>query len=219
MTPSLTEAQILLLGVGGSGAASTATITLDLSNCPDTTLSADKLTATNADFGAAPRICRSIASAGSGLYYIEATNTGPSASGVGLGIINSTASLTLDIWTTANGIGSPSNDPGIYTSGSSVGSTDGTWNTTGAGVDMALDLTNRKIWFRLRGGSLWNNSGTANPATNTGGLNLPSGLASGAVYVAVETFKNSPQDQITINFGATPFADTPPVGFGNFHNV
>ncbi len=38
-------------------------------------------------------------------------------------------------------------------------------------IELALDIDNRTIWFRVNGGN-WNNSGAANPVTNTGGITL-----------------------------------------------
>lgn len=42
-------------------------------------------------------------------------------------------------------------------------------------MDVAVDVPNLKIWFRKNGSGTWNLSGTANPATNTGGAVLTSG--------------------------------------------
>ncbi len=51
-------------------------------------------------------------------------------------------------------------------------------------VEVALDIDNRAIWFRVNGGN-WNNSGSANPVTNTGGITL--GAVMGPkLFLAVE---------------------------------
>lgn len=49
-----------------------------------------------------------------------------------------------------------------------------TYNSWSSGdtLCIALDLDNLLIWFRVNGGN-WNNSGTADPATSTGGLFVP----------------------------------------------
>lgn len=41
-------------------------------------------------------------------------------------------------------------------------------------ADCAVDIPNLKIWFRKNGTGNWNNSGTDDPATNTGGATLSS---------------------------------------------
>jgi hypothetical protein len=75
---------------------------------------------------------------------------------------------------------------------------------------VAYDIGNGTIWFRTNGGN-WNNSGTSNPATNTGGISL---LFGSSVYPAAALYDAT--DQITVNFGATAYAFTPPTGFGNW---
>lgn len=62
------------------------------------------------------------------------------------------------------------------------------------------------IWFRQNNGN-WNNSGTANPTTNTGGYPL-TGLQS-----AMIPFGIADNNGITFNFGASSFAHTVPSGF------
>lgn len=60
-------------------------------------------------------------------------------------------------------------DSNVYTNNAGVA----TWATFGDGdtVQFAYDRTNNRLWARVNGGN-WNNSGTANPATNTGGFNV-----------------------------------------------
>jgi hypothetical protein len=76
---------------------------------------------------------------------------------------------------------------------------------------VALDLTNKMIWFRLNGGN-WNGDPTANPATNVGGIDI-STWVTGAVYgLAVCSATNN---QVHINAGPA-FAQAKPAGFANF---
>jgi len=49
---------------------------------------------------------------------------------------------------------------------------------------LAVDATTRQFWVR-RNTALWNSSSTANPATATGGIALPSGMT-GAIHLAYE---------------------------------
>jgi hypothetical protein len=66
------------------------------------------------------------------------------------------------------------------------------------------------VWFKKQGGTNWNNSGTANPATGVGGLLLS---GAGAIYLLGTLFGNTPGDTGTVNFGATAFIGTVPSGF------
>lgn len=76
---------------------------------------------------------------------------------------------------------------------------------------VAADLDNERIWFRRNGGQ-WNGSGTANPATNTGGLDISAVFAATPAFPEV-SFISSTAVQAVANFGATAFAFTKPSGF------
>jgi hypothetical protein len=58
---------------------------------------------------------------------------------------------------------------------------------TGDTVTFAWDNGNNRAWIRVNGGN-WNSSGTANPATNTGGIDI-SGLIVGARFFTWSTDK------------------------------
>ncbi len=78
-------------------------------------------------------------------------------------------------------------------------------------VSIALDLVNNTIWFRTNAGN-WNNNVVNNPATNTGGLSIASLMAAGyGLHPYLGFYFNN--DQSTINFGDTTFAQTAPSGF------
>lgn len=92
--------------------------------------------------------------------------------------------------------------------------------TTGVNIGVALlveqsggiDTAQSRIWFRVNGGN-WNNSGTANPATNTGGHVIGAGNAFYFPFFACASIATA-GDTIVLNSGGTPFAYTEPVGFG-----
>lgn len=75
-------------------------------------------------------------------------------------------------------------------------------------IGVAFDADNERVWFRVNGGN-WNLSGTADPATNTGGIDVSA--SSGPWMPALETFGTG--NQATANFGATAFTDAIPSGF------
>jgi hypothetical protein len=80
-------------------------------------------------------------------------------------------------------------------------------------LGIAVDLTAHLVWCRRNGGN-WNNSGTANPATATGGFTVPAAAIAPCVcFVGGGTAIN---DAYTANFGGTSFANAAPSGFGNW---
>jgi hypothetical protein len=78
---------------------------------------------------------------------------------------------------------------------------------------MALDLTAQLIWFRNGAAGQWNNSGTANPATGTGGLAVSFVGAGVAAYGLYASNNATPNGMVTANFGDSAFAGVPPNGF------
>ena len=76
-------------------------------------------------------------------------------------------------------------------------------------IGVAIDLVNSKIWWRTNTGN-WNNSGTANPATNVGGLSF---TFTGRMYPSFG-YENT-DSKVTANFGATSFTNTAPSGFNS----
>ncbi|MGX1110555.1 MULTISPECIES: SPRY domain-containing protein [Bradyrhizobium] len=148
----------------------------------------------------------------SGKFYFEVTvgashgstdSIGVMASSYGYGALtNGNAGAGSGVW-----LGGGS----IVNNGGTVGSVGGAANAAGSVICVAHDAGNGRVWYRLNGGS-WNNSGTADPATNTGGINL---LA--AQYAPVVGFSpfGSPTvgDNFTANFGASAFAYSVPSGF------
>lgn len=86
--------------------------------------------------------------------------------------------------------------------------------TTGAIIGIAVDLTNLLFWIRTNNGD-WNNNGTANPATGTGGLALTITPPASALF----GLPGAANAEYTINTGTTAFAYTPPSGFANWYGV
>jgi hypothetical protein len=87
---------------------------------------------------------------------------------------------------------------------------------TGASPDVyacAVDFNNMRIWFRRAGSTNWNNNGSADPATNTGGISI-SGL-SGGPWIPVVVLEIT-GDVFVANFGGSAYNMTPPSGFGNW---
>ena len=153
---------------------------------------------------------RSTTSKASGKYYAEFTYSAGNAGfvGVALGIANANAVLSGTILGgNANGVGLE-NDGYLYYSNLSP-------NihvpiNVGHVIGMAVDFSTKKIWYRVDNG-LWDNT-TDDPATNTGGTDW-SVNNTGPYFVAVTAGFDSGPDTITVNFGATAFANAAPSGF------
>jgi hypothetical protein len=154
--------------------------------------------------------CRSTVGRTTGKLYFELTTAGTSSTvmlGVGtssaiFNVILSGSGGSFAVYTTNGHIWNNATDTTI-----SIGAP-----TAGTVYCYAIDLVNMRGWIRKDGGN-WNNSGTANPATNTGGQDIS--WLSGAVYVLVASNVNA-NPIVTANFGATSFAQAIPSGFAAF---
>lgn len=174
------------------------------------TLSGGNLTATNSD-AINYNSVGSIASFTTGAKrYWEITIGGAFTSGAnGFGFGN--ASFT---WTPASGtiyLGH-SNSAGFWNDGVYIGtSLVLSWSsgfTSSSVIGIAVDFNNTRAWWRVGAGN-WNNSGTANPATNTGGVDISS--VTGALFAGWTSYGVS--DVVTANFGGSAFANAAPSGF------
>lgn len=142
--------------------------------------------------------------ASTGKYYLEYNSiTQVGGSGV-IGVENSTVGLTTN---STNGMG-------VGPSGAFPG---GTFSASPAGhvVGMAVDTNNKRIWWRYDAGN-WNNSGTADPATNVGGTDY-SGMSGGTTVFPFVFLQNG--GTCTINTDGTAFAHAAPSGFSPWDGV
>ena len=145
-----------------------------------------------------------------GKYYFEATFitiTGGANLGVGVGTTASSyANLGNSATTGNNGLATGT----IWANGASTGISVGAYSNTQI-VGVAVDLDNRKIWFRHSPSGNWNNNASYNPATNTGGVTIPAGT-----MVPFVTFGGSgglANNVVQADFGSTAFSGTVPSGF------
>lgn len=91
------------------------------------------------------------------------------------------------------------------------GTTGGGWNNPGTILRVCIDFTNQKWWVANSTG-YWNNVNTADPATNTGGLDLSSLIASSALG-SLRIAMSSMATRLLHNFGSMPFIFSVPSGF------
>jgi len=199
--------------VTATGGAVAASATWDAATATAVTLSGGNLVATNTGTSSVDQGARGATSAGktSGKYYFEITSTtylGGGNNGLGIGTTASTYTGMGNNATT--GVNMYISDGSIYANGSSAGVAIGGLSS-GTLACIAVDLDNRKIWFRKTISGNWNNSGTANPATNVGGITIPAGT-----MVPFCTFGGTgggPNNVLTANFGASAFSGAVPSGF------
>ena len=83
--------------------------------------------------------------------------------------------------------------------------------SSGDVICIAADLDNRKTWFRIGASGSWNGSGGGDPATNSGGLSMPSGTM--VPFCGFGGVPGGAGNVVTANFGATAFVGAVPVGF------
>lgn len=201
---------------GGSASATSAGLaigavftTFDPGTISGVSLSNGNLTATvtSGTFNGA----RSVAYHTTGKYYFEVTcgtMASPGSGQNGIGIIASTETYSNALNNGTNTSFTIANTGNIFSNNSSFGGALGAW---GAGdiISVAVDLTNRRFWARKNGGN-WNNSGTANPATNTGGATIGSG--SFGPFVGFNA-NQAAGHNMTANFGGSAFSSAAPSGF------
>lgn len=198
-------------GPGPRVASAPTTTTWDPSDIdPGITLSPDKLTATSGA-GFAYALAKAIASHSTGKFYHETTfSTFTSNNQVGIGL----AAATVGNSGTPLGAGADSVAYNFSTNFVINSSSLGNGAAWGAGdvLGCAVDLGAKLLWVRVNAG-LWNNSGTANPATGVGGINISS-LAAVAYFPAITLVNTG--DVAVANFGATAYANAAPAGFVNW---
>ncbi|MGY4312860.1 hypothetical protein [Bradyrhizobium sp. JR3.5] len=190
--------------------ASAVPTTFDAASLSNAALSNGNLTATrsNTSTGGA----QSISYKSAGKFYFEVTVGASHGSTDAIGIMASSYGYgALTNGNTGAGSGVWLGSGNIVNNGGTVGSVGGAANAGGSIIRVAHDAGNGKVWYALNGGS-WDNIGTNDPATNTGGVSL---LA--AQYAPVVGFSpfGSPVagDNLTANFGATAFTYAVPSGF------
>jgi SPRY domain len=193
----------------------TSYVAWDPATVASVTLSSGNLVATNTGTTSTNQGAHVSASAEktAGKYYFEVTlttlpDTSANSRCVGVGTSASTYSgiaggTTGTIWLPLQATNN------IRSNGAAAGNvTD--YGAVGSVIGVAVDLDNRKIWFRNSGRD-WNNNATHNPTTNVGGFAVPAGAMvpfitfGGTFGVAGNVF--------TAKFGTTAFSGTVPSGF------
>lgn len=140
----------------------------------------------------------------SGKYYFEVTGNTWAGSNAGSGVSLTGVNLAPSV-----GSAQVVKNGTIYVNNVSSGSSLGA-RSSGDIIGIAVDLTAQLIWLRVCPSGNWNGSGTANPATATGGISISS-ISTGALFAS--SWSNSSGDVATANFGASSFSGAVPSGF------
>lgn len=165
-----------------------------------------------------PTGCKGVAAdaKSSGLLYWEMhglSSAGGSQMSIGLNAPTSTISNQVTTGGGSGGIGLYDGGGGsVFVSGSNTGVTIGTIIATDV-IGIAVDMTHMKVWFKnITQASNWNGSGTANPATNTGGIAI---TATPLVPFFGWGGGGSTGQAMVANFSG-PFSGTIPSGFSSW---
>jgi hypothetical protein len=169
------------------------------------TLSGSNLTATGVAAGNGG--VRSVNGFTSGKYYFEYTCTTWAGLTMVLGVGNSSASLSSN---TANQSVFYAGNGFIYINGAQQFPPAGIAPSNGDVICIALDLTNKLIWFRQGAAGSWNIAMGGSPSAGTGGLDI-SAITSPGIYALMA--HNSQAPVITANFGDSAFVGIVPSGF------
>lgn len=152
-----------------------------------------------------------------GKYYWELVfNTGATSTvHVGIGNTLSTTASTDWVGFQPNTLGWLTGG-GVYNNNIQVDTWAAYSGGTGTRLCFALDLDNGKLWGRVGPSGNWNNAaiGSQNPATNTGGLAIPSNVLATMVVPAAGVGSTTVPDSITGAFLASSWVGTAPSGFG-----
>lgn len=145
-------------------------------------------------------------------YYWEYTLASVSGLQVLVGVANASATLSSIGGTPTNASGMYCNSGALYINGTTApGNPNLGAPANGDVLCVALDMDNSLVWYRRNAGN-WNASGTANPATATGGISVSAIISTGLYGVAASSIGVSGA-VIVANFGNTPFLQTVPSGF------
>lgn len=173
--------------------------------CLNSTLSGSNLIATGTGSGGAT----AADGKASGKYYIEYTCTTIANSNTGVGV------CSLMNYTDMQGSGSRSaicfRSGNTYILGSNRFSV-GTTFTNGTLVCVAVDLDNKRIWFRKGTSGNWNGNAANDPTSSSTGYDISTWVNAGFLIHPSVTI-GATSDAITANFGDTGFSGTVPTGY------
>ena len=153
---------------------------------------------------------RATTSKASGKWYFEVTiGASGTNTNVEIGVMNSGATLSSYIGSDTNGFGIGGSPTSYQICGSSGGVTSFNYSN-GAVIGIALDVTNRLIYYSING--TW--APSQNPSGGTGGQSLSACSLSSGFFPGVAFFATT-ANTLTGNFGPS-FSETVPTGFSGW---
>lgn len=153
--------------------------------------------------------CRSTTSVGNtGKWYWEVSIVSITANSTIVGVANATFTTVNGTWPGVdnNSIGVTTNVGEVWINNSNIAVIANC--SAGNRRCVALDLVNKRIWFRTNSGN-WNGSSSNDPSTNVGGYDM-SALGTGNIFPTVSVYGGS---SMTGNFTQPSFANSMPSGF------
>lgn len=149
-----------------------------------------------------------------GKWYFEVTFvSGTSSGNASVGVCSRNGALGTQIGyndSSGNSIACFQTSGNVYANGTKVASGVVSFGTAGNVICVAVDVSSRLIWFRLGASGNWNNSGTAAPSTDTGGLTIP------GTYAILPAVCSDSASVWTANFGQSTFTGTVPTGYNSW---
>ena len=152
----------------------------------------------------------------SGKWYVEVTLVAASGNNDGIGIVAAAGVGSRFVGDTQGfileqGWGYFNTNGLVVKANAGQTSVNNTTYVAGDVICMAIDLDNKKLWFRKNGGSWIGTSGTPDPVTNTAGFDITALMNYGRIYPAVNL--SGATSKFTANFGTSAFARAVPSGF------
>lgn len=151
-----------------------------------------------------------LGTAGLKLYFEITFVSGTTSGNSSIGVTGASPVLTSQLGYDGLALGEIAvfqNSGNVYANAVTTSIGSGTsFSAAGSVVGVAVDITNKKIWFRTNNG-IWNNNAANNPETGVGGFDI---TGTGDIYPAVCTDSAA---VFKLNAGAEAFAFTPPTGF------
>lgn len=204
--PVFAAGTLLTLGAGASGGGGVSPFTTwDPANSnTNITFSGANLTGTKINFAsnAVTFSAHDLPPKAYSEFVLGLNGVATDSAGVGFG--NAAASFNVKLGTQPYGVATYQVNGMIL---NSVGLLAFTF-ANGDVLSLAYNSTSKKLWIRKNCG-LWNNSGSDDPATDTGGIDTSS--ITGSVKWAANL--NQVGQSVTANFGASAWSCTIPSGF------
>jgi len=209
-----------ILTVGGRPKPPPPTVTWDPTTINGVTLSGGNLSVTNNGYDDMNQGARVASANGksTGKHYFEIILT--NLQNTGGNIVNCwgvamVSSSYYGVGSAGSGAVTMGQNGTVIMNGSGMGGASVGQRATGDVIGVAVDLTNKRHWFRVAPSGNWNNSGTANPATNVEGIDISVLTGVLAPICTFGYWSTTPGNIFTANFGASAFIGAVPSGFAS----